>query len=66
MTHGILLSLWKQGLASEAGICLQPVIRLFTDEDIQIPDWLKIPFGAFMMPKKEVEKLSKLHNKEYT
>lgn len=66
-THDFFLELWRNGLASEAGICLQPMMRVVTDvQNTQDPPWKDVVFGYNRMDSAELNRLGVEHKKTYT
>ncbi|XP_060533800.1 D-aspartate oxidase [Cylas formicarius] len=46
VTYDYLLEMWKQGKAKDIGICLQPAINLYSDENFKHPKWAAIAVGC--------------------
>ncbi|GAB0097680.1 D-amino-acid oxidase [Sergentomyia squamirostris] len=66
-THQFFHDLWRNGLANETGICLQPMIRVdSSDRKFEIPPWTHIPFGCTRLSEDQLKLLSEEHKKKYT
>lgn len=66
-THDFFYDLWRNGLAAEVGLCLQPMMRLTTDpKGYPEPSWKDIVFGCKKLDAIELENLSREHGKTYT
>ncbi|XP_055709264.1 D-amino-acid oxidase [Phlebotomus papatasi] len=66
-THRFFHDLWKNGLAHETGVCLQPMIRVVSNaKNYEIPKWSKIPFGCTSLSEDQLKLLSQEHKKNYT
>lgn len=64
-THDFFLKLWQSGDASEAGVCLLPVVELTTESGgVQAP-WRHLVFGCTDLDAKTVEQYSKEHRRDY-
>lgn len=61
------MELWKNGLADEAGICLQPMIRISTDPNgYPEPAWKNIVYGLQTLNEKQLKEISNEYNKKFT
>ncbi|XP_059622112.1 D-amino-acid oxidase [Phlebotomus argentipes] len=66
-THRFFHDLWRNGLAQETGVCLQPMIRVVSNAtDYEIPAWSHIPFGCTTLSEDQLKLLSQEHKKNYT
>ncbi|KAK9708021.1 FAD dependent oxidoreductase [Popillia japonica] len=63
-TLNYFLELWRNGLASECGISLQPVTCL-TKEYTELPSWSPAAMGCQKLSEDLVRKYSKLHQRPY-
>lgn len=66
-THKFFLELWKSGLAAEAGVCLQPMIRISTDPNgYPEPSWKNIVYGLQTLNESQLKEISKEYKKKFT
>lgn len=64
-THAFFHKLWKNGNASEAGICMQPVTRLTTDPQEYDTFWKDVVFGYMLLNEKQLGRINSEHNSSY-
>ncbi|KAF2897980.1 hypothetical protein ILUMI_08196 [Ignelater luminosus] len=64
-TYDYLINLWREGHADEAGICLQPLTMVFSNEGHEQPDWLNVPFGTQPLSTEHLETINKQHKKNF-
>ncbi|CAH0553000.1 unnamed protein product [Brassicogethes aeneus] len=64
-TYKFIINLWKEGYAKNAGIVLQPVIKVTEDPNFIPPQWLKYTLGFSVLSKDYLKKLSKDTNHNF-
>ena len=64
-THRWLESLWKTGMAEEAGVSLLPVYRVVNDPEGYDSSWTKLVYGAHRLTAKELERLNEEQKSNY-
>ena len=59
-------SFWKTDVAADVGVSLIPCYRVTRDStDFPIPVWSSIVYGAHVLNKTALERLSKLNRTNY-
>ncbi|KAL1488313.1 hypothetical protein ABEB36_014792 [Hypothenemus hampei] len=65
-TYQYLIKLFKQGRANEAGICLQPIVNLFTKKEYSVPKWVRVTLGFNELSQCDLESFSKQYGRTFT
>ncbi|XP_008202302.1 D-aspartate oxidase [Nasonia vitripennis] len=66
-THKWLEIFWKSEMASDVGVSLLPSYRLTSSsEGLPVPVWGDVVYGCSKLNKKQLERLSKTNEKNYT
>lgn len=60
------MDLWRQGVASEVGLCLLPMVRLTSESKYEDADWMPIPYGGTRLTDRQLQLLSRDYQKRFT